>query len=72
MRPAPYGLRQAGLVACLGSGLIEACGPSAPIGSGAGRRGGLLSTLAGIALGYIALGFLLRTYINPWKQVVRR
>ena len=26
----------------------------------------LLSTLAGIALGYIALGFLLRTHAQPW------
>jgi AGZA family xanthine/uracil permease-like MFS transporter len=57
---------QAGLLACLGSGLIE--------GGGAfvvGRlrrwlpRAALLSTLAGIALGYIALGFLLRTYARP-------
>ncbi|MFZ9566845.1 MAG: NCS2 family permease [Vulcanococcus sp.] len=57
---------QAGLMACLGSGLLEACGAFCvnqlrrwlP-------RAALLSTLAGIALGYIALGFLLRTYAQP-------
>lgn len=57
---------QAGLLACLGSGVIEALG-----GFVAARirrwlpRAALLSTLAGIALGYIALGFLLRTYARP-------
>jgi adenine/guanine/hypoxanthine permease len=57
---------QAGLVACLGSGLIEALG-----GLGVGwlrrwlPRAALLATLAGIAMGYIALGFLLRTYAQP-------
>ncbi|MFM7268543.1 MAG: NCS2 family permease [Cyanobium sp.] len=57
---------QAGLVACLGSGLIEAGG--AFVVGGLRRwlpRAALLSTLAGIALGYIALGFLLRTYAVP-------
>ena len=57
---------QAGLVACLGSGLIEAGG--AFVGEALRRwlpRAALLSTLAGIALGYIALGFLLRTYAQP-------
>lgn len=57
---------QAGLVACLGSGLIEAAG--AFVGEALRRwlpRAALLSTLAGIALGYIALGFLLRTYAQP-------
>ena len=57
---------QAGMVACLGSGLIETAGAFCahklrlwlP-------RAALLSTLAGIALGYISLGFLLRTYANP-------
>ncbi|MCP9809874.1 NCS2 family permease [Cyanobium sp. HWJ4-Hawea] len=57
---------QAGLVACLGSGLIEATGAFC---AGWLRRwlprAALLSTLAGIALGYIALGFLLRTYAQP-------
>lgn len=57
---------QAGLVACLGSGLIElagACGAdwirkNVP-------RAALLSTLAGIALTFISLGFLFRTYASP-------
>ncbi|MDC0260581.1 NCS2 family permease [Synechococcus sp. AH-551-N17] len=56
----------AGMVACMGSGLIEMVGAFS-----ADRlrrwlpRAALLSTLAGIALGYIALGFLLRTYAQP-------
>lgn len=56
----------AGMVACLGSGLIETAGATC-----ADRlrrwlpRAALLSTLAGIALGYIALGFLLRTFAHP-------
>ncbi len=57
---------RAGLLACLGSGLIEAGGAFCV---GALRhwlpRAALLSTLAGIALGYIGLGFLLRTYAVP-------
>ena len=57
---------QAGLMACLASGLIEAGGAFVV---GALRRwlprAALLSTLAGIALGYISLGFLLRTYAQP-------
>ena len=57
---------EAGLMACLGSGLIEAGG--AWWAHWLRRwlpRAALLSTLAGIALGYIALGFLLRTYAEP-------
>ncbi|MEB3183215.1 MAG: NCS2 family permease [Cyanobacteriota bacterium] len=57
---------QAGLLACLGSGLIEAGG--AFLVGGLRRwlpRAALLATLAGIALGYIGLGFLLRTYAVP-------
>jgi AGZA family xanthine/uracil permease-like MFS transporter len=57
---------QAGLMACLGSGVIETAG--AWCVGGLRRwlpRAALLSTLAGIALGYIALGFLLRTYAHP-------
>ena len=57
---------QAGLIACLGSGLIEAGG--AFVVGGLRRwlpRAALLATLAGIALGYIGLGFLLRTYAVP-------
>jgi AGZA family xanthine/uracil permease-like MFS transporter len=57
---------QAGLMACLGSGLIESAGAFC---AAALRRwlprAALLSTLAGIALGYIALGFFLRTYAQP-------
>ncbi|MFM7394466.1 MAG: NCS2 family permease [Cyanobium sp.] len=57
---------QAGLLACLGSGLIEAGGAFC---AGLLRRwlprAALLSTLAGIAVGYIGLGFLLRTYTHP-------
>ncbi|MBF0430797.1 MAG: NCS2 family permease [Fibrobacteria bacterium] len=57
---------QAGLVACLGSGVIEFFGAfiaerirkSAP-------RAALLSTLSGIALGFISLPFLYRTFANP-------
>ena len=57
---------RAGLVACLGSGLIEAAGAfSADLLRRWLPRAALLSTLAGITLGYIALGFLLRTYAQP-------
>lgn len=56
----------AGLVACFGSGVIEFAGAfvaerirrSAP-------RAALLSTLAGIAIGFISLGFLFRTFAHP-------
>jgi adenine/guanine/hypoxanthine permease len=57
---------QAGLVACLGSGLIELTGAF-----GAERlrrltpRAALLSTLAGIALSFISLGFLFRSFARP-------
>ena len=57
---------QVGLMACLGSGVIETLG--AFVAQHLRRwlpRAALLSTLAGIALGYIALGFLLRTYTHP-------
>ena len=56
----------AGMVACMGSGLLEAGG--AFFADRLRRwmpRAALLSTLAGIALGYIALGFLLRSYAHP-------
>ncbi|MGR9115119.1 MAG: NCS2 family permease [Gammaproteobacteria bacterium] len=57
---------QAGLIACLGSGMIELAGSfvaerlrkSVP-------RAALLSTLAGIALSFISLGFLFRTFAHP-------
>lgn len=57
---------QAGLVACLGSGLIELGG--AWIGEKLRQvapRAAMLSTLAGIALTFIAIGFLFRTFANP-------
>ncbi len=57
---------QAGLVACLGSGLIELAG--AWSGDALRRlvpRAALLSTLGGIAITFIAIGFLFRTFANP-------
>lgn len=57
---------QAGLVACLGSGLIElGCSPFAERVRQATPRAALLSTLAGIALTFIALGFLFRAFARP-------
>ena len=57
---------QAGLVACLGAGLIELCGAFvAERIRRATPRAALLSTLAGIALGFISLGFLLRAFARP-------
>lgn len=57
---------QAGLVACFGSGLIEFVGAW---GGEALRRlaprAALLSTLGGIAITFIAIGFLFRTFANP-------
>jgi adenine/guanine/hypoxanthine permease len=57
---------QAGLVACLGSGLIELVG--AWVGNPLRRlvpRAAMLSTLGGIAITFIAIGFLFRTFANP-------
>jgi AGZA family xanthine/uracil permease-like MFS transporter len=57
---------QAGLVATLGSGAIEFSG--AFVADRLRRftpRAALLATLAGIALGFISLGFLFRTFANP-------
>jgi adenine/guanine/hypoxanthine permease len=57
---------QAGLVATVGSGLIEAGG--AFVADRLRRhtpRAALLATLAGIALGFISLGFLFRTFAHP-------
>ncbi|HAC62253.1 MAG TPA: permease [Cyanothece sp. UBA12306] len=62
---------QAGLIACLGSGMIELGGAWV-----ADRlrqftpRAALLSTLGGIALTFIAIGFLLRTYAHPLVGLV--
>ncbi len=56
----------AGLVACVGSGLIEVGGAFvAERVRRATPRAALLSTLAGIALTFISLGFLFRTYARP-------
>ncbi len=57
---------QAGLLATLGSGLIELGG--AFVADHLRRvtpRAALLSTLSGIALGFISLGFLFRTFAHP-------
>jgi len=56
----------AGLVACFGAGVIELLGSLvAERIRRATPRAALLSTLAGIALTFIALGFLQRTYARP-------
>jgi AGZA family xanthine/uracil permease-like MFS transporter len=56
----------AGVAACLGSGLIEGVGAfAAERVRRATPRAALLSTLAGIALGFISLGFLFRTFEHP-------
>jgi AGZA family xanthine/uracil permease-like MFS transporter len=57
---------QAGLLACLGSGLIELGGAFIVEKlRKATPRAALLSTLSGIALTFISLGFLFRTYAHP-------
>jgi len=57
---------QAGLLACLGSGLIEVGGSFiAERIRKATPRAALLSTLAGVALGFISLGFLFRSFARP-------
>jgi AGZA family xanthine/uracil permease-like MFS transporter len=57
---------QAGLVACFACGLIEFVGAFfAERIRKATPRAALLSTLAGIALGFIALGFVFRTFAHP-------
>lgn len=57
---------RAGLLACVGSGLIEAGGAfCAHYLRRASPRAALLSTLAGIALGFISLGFVFRTFARP-------
>src|SRR5262245_44005483 len=62
----PYAAWRMGLVACLGSGLIEFLG--AFVAETVRRmtpRAALLSTLAGIAVGFISGVFLLRTFAHP-------
>ena len=57
---------QAGLFATLSSGVIElVCAPIAERLRKATPRAALLSTLAGIALSFISLGFLYRTFARP-------
>lgn len=58
---------QAGLVACLGSGILEFVGAFVvePLRK-VTPRAALLSTLSGIALGFISLGFVFRTFAQPW------
>ncbi len=57
---------QAGLLATFGSGVIELSGSFvADWLRKATPRAALLSTLAGIALGFISLGFLFRTFAQP-------
>jgi AGZA family xanthine/uracil permease-like MFS transporter len=57
---------RAGLVACFGSGVIELVGAlGAERLRRATPRAALLSTLSGIALGFISLGFLFRTFARP-------
>jgi AGZA family xanthine/uracil permease-like MFS transporter len=55
-----------GLLACLGSGVIELVGALvAERIRRASPRAALLSTLAGIALGFISFSFLFRTFAAP-------
>ena len=57
---------QAGLVATLCSGIIElAAAPFAERVRKATPRAALLSTLAGIAIGFISFGFLFRAFARP-------
>jgi AGZA family xanthine/uracil permease-like MFS transporter len=57
---------QAGLAATLASGVIElVLAPAADTVRRATPRAALLSTLAGIALGFISLGFFFRTFAHP-------
>ncbi|MDX2257621.1 MAG: hypothetical protein NW205_01765 [Hyphomicrobiaceae bacterium] len=55
-----------GLVACFAAGVIELVGAAvAERIRKASPRAALLSTLAGIALGFISFSFLFRTYASP-------
>jgi adenine/guanine/hypoxanthine permease len=57
---------QAGMVACLGSGLIEFVGSFfAQYLRRITPRAALLSTLAGIALGFISMSFFFRIFARP-------
>jgi AGZA family xanthine/uracil permease-like MFS transporter len=57
---------EAGILACLGSGVLELAGAFvAERVRRATPRAALLATLAGIALGFISLGFFFRTFARP-------
>jgi AGZA family xanthine/uracil permease-like MFS transporter len=61
----------AGLIACLGSGVIELAGSFvAERIRRATPRAALLSTLAGIALTFISINFLFRTFAHPVVGIV--
>lgn len=65
-RLGPEAAWKMGLVACLGSGLIELAGAfAAPWIRRSTPRAALLSTLAGIALGFISMGFVLDMWTKP-------
>ncbi len=62
---------QAGVVACFGSGIIELLGAFIVDKlKDLTPRAALLSTLSGIALSFISLGFFLRTYAHPLVGIV--
>ncbi len=62
---------QAGVVACFGSGIIELGGAFIVNKlQDLTPRAALLSTLSGIALTFISLGFFLRTYAHPLVGIV--
>ncbi len=63
---AAHAAWRAGLVACLGSALIEIAGALvADRIRRATPRAALLSALAGVAASFIALGFLFKTFASP-------
>lgn len=63
---AAYVAWQAGLVACFGSAVIEIAGAFvAPWIRRHTPRAALLSALAGIAVSFISLGFLFKTFASP-------
>ena len=62
---------QAGVVACFGSGIIELAGAFVVNKlKDLTPRAALLSTLSGIALTFISLGFFLRTYAHPLVGII--
>jgi adenine/guanine/hypoxanthine permease len=62
---------QMGLIACLGSGLIELFGSfAAEFVRSKTPRAALLSTLAGIAIGFISMTFALKMFARPMVALV--